>query len=143
MIQQGMTNSFLKELTLGVHNFAASGGDTFKLALYTSSASLGPDTTAYTATGEVSGTGYSAGGAALTNVEPAVSSGTAYWSFSNLTFSGTTNLTAAGALIYNSSQSNKAVAVLDFGSDKTMSNFTVEFPANTTPAAILRLQVSS
>lgn len=142
MIVQGMTDSFIKELTLGVHNFAASGGDTFKIALYDASASLGPSTTAYTATNEITGTGYVAGGASLTNVEPAVSDGVCYWSFSNVTWAAS-QLTASGALIYNSSQSNKAVAVLSFGSSKTMTDFTVQFPANTSAAAILRLAVAT
>lgn len=138
MLTQGMTDSFKLQLLAAVHNFAASGGDTFKIALYTSSATLGPDTTAYTATDEVSGTGYSAGGATLVNIDPAISDGTAYWSFSDVTWAGS-NLTARGALIYNSSKANKSVAVLDFGSDKTMTDFTVEFPSNTVTAAVLRL----
>ncbi len=113
----------------------------FKLALYTSAATLSSATTVYTSTNEVANSGqYTTGGGVLTNVSPLVSSGVAYIDFSDISFTGVT-LTARGALIYNTSNSNAAVAVLDFGSDKTATSgtFTVQFPADTTSAAILRI----
>ena len=113
-----------------VHNFKNSGGSTFNLALYTSSASLDQDTTAYTTSNEVSGTNYTAKGAALTRVDPTTSGTTAFTDFSDLTFSNVT-LTARGALIFNDSASgDPAVCVLDFGADKPASSgdFTVVFP---------------
>lgn len=140
-IQQGQVTSFKKELLLLVHNFAASGGDTFKIALYTANATLGPDTTVYTTTAEASGTGYVAGGATLVNVEPAAADGTAYWSFDTVEWASS-SITARGALIYNSSKSNKAVAVLDFGADKTTSNatFRVAMPAVGSTSSLLRIE---
>ncbi len=141
-IVQAMCTSFKVELLTATHNFTASTGDTFKLALYESTATLGASTTAYTTSGEVSssGTNYTAGGNALTNVTPTSSGTTAFTDFSDLTFS-TVTLTARGALIYNSSKSNKAVCVLDFGSDKSASsgNFTIVFPAADASNAIIRL----
>jgi hypothetical protein len=141
-ITQAMCTSFKVELLTATHNFTASTGDTFKLALYTSSATLDSTTTAYTATGEVSssGTNYTAGGNALTNVTPTSSGTTAFTDFADLTFS-TVTLTARGALIYNSSKSNKSVCVLDFGSDKSASsgNFTIVFPTADASNAIIRL----
>lgn len=150
-ITQAMATSFKAEVLLGVHDFRASGGDTFKLALYTSTATLDATTTAYTATNEVSGTGYTAGGASLTNLGGAVTSGTTgYTDFNDLTFS-TATITARGALIYNSTPSalsnagtsltNPAVAVLDFGSDKTSTagDFTIVFPAAAAATAIIRI----
>jgi len=124
----------------GTHNFTASSGNTFKLALYTSSATLGASTTVYVTTGESSGTNYTAAGASLTNITPVASSTTAVVDFSDLTFS-TATVTARGCLIYNSSQSNKAVCAIDFGSDKssTAGDFTVVFPAATATGAIIRL----
>jgi hypothetical protein len=141
-LTQGMTDSFLLDLGLAVHTFSATGGDTFKIALYSSSANLGPTTTVYTASGEISGSAYVAGGADLTNVEPSVSDGVLILDFADVTWTGAA-LTARGALIYNSSKSNKSVAVLDFGADKTMTNFTVQFPAATSSAAILRIALSN
>lgn len=139
-ITQALCTSFKKELFEGTHDFSASGGDTFKIALYTSSASLDATTTAYSATNEVSGTGYSAGGATLTNVDPASSGTTAFVDFDNVTWASS-SITARGALIYNSSKSNKAVCVLDFGSDKTSSSsdFTVTFPSADASNAIVRI----
>lgn len=139
-ITQAVCNSFKTEILRGVHDFTASTGDTFKIALYSSSATLDASTTAYSATNEVSGTGYSAGGATLTSVTPALSSSTAVCDFSDVTWS-TATITARGALIYNSSESNKAVAVYDFGSDKssTAADFTLVFPAADASNAVLRI----
>ena len=139
-ITQAMCTSFKVELLTGTHNFTNSSGDTFKLALYTSSASLDASTTAYSATNEASGTGYSAGGGTLTNVTPTSSGTTAFTDFADLTFSSAT-ITARGCLIYNSTDSNKAVAVLDFGGDKTSTNgdFTIQFPTADASNAIIRI----
>ena len=139
-ISQAMCTSFKTELLTATHDFSASGGDTFKLALYTSSASLDASTTAYTTSNEVSGTGYTAAGSSLTNVAPTSSGTTAFTDFNDLTFSSST-ITARGALIYNSSDSNKAVCVLDFGSDKTSTNgdFTIQFPTADASNAIIRI----
>jgi len=140
-ITQAMCTSFKKELLEAVHNFKNSGGNTFNLALYTSSASLGAGTTAYTTSNEVSGTGYTAKGAALTNVDPSTSSTTALTDFSDLTFS-TATITARGALIFNDSASgDPAVCVLDFGGDKTSTNgdFTIQFPTADASNAIIRI----
>ena len=136
-----MCTSFKKELLEGVHNFKNSGGSTFKLALYTNSASFTAATTAYTTSNEVSGTGYSAGGGTLTRIDPTTSSTTALTDFSDLTFSSST-ITARGALIYNDSASgDPSVVVLDFGSDKSSSSgdFTVQFPAADASNAIIRI----
>jgi hypothetical protein len=139
-------NSFKKQLMGGEHDFD-SGGDTFKLAMYTSAAAvLGASTTNYSTTSEVSSpAGYTAGGKALVNQGVKVSSGVAITSFANLSFTGVT-LTARGALIYNTTTdggtgTTEAVAVLDFGGDKTATSgtFTIQFPAFTTSAAILRI----
>ena len=139
-ITQAMCTSFKTELLTGTHNFTNSSGNTFKLALYTSSASLGAGTTAYSTSNEVSGTGYSAGGSALTNVTPSADGTTAITDFADLTFSSST-ITARGALIYNDSVSDKAVLVLDFGADKASSSgdFTIQFPAADASNAIIRL----
>ena len=139
-ITQAMCTSFKTELLTGTHNFTNSSGNTFKLALFTSSASLGAGTTAYSTSNEASGTGYTAGGAALTNVTPTTSSTTALTDFSDLTFSSST-ITARGALIYNDSVSDKAVLVLDFGSDKSSSSgdFTITFPTADASSAIIRI----
>lgn len=150
-ITQAMATSFKAEVLLGVHDFRVTSGDTFKLALYTSSANLDATTTAYSATNEVSGPGYTAGGGTLTNLGGAVTSGTTgYIDFSDLTFS-TATITARGALIYNTTPSalsnaggtltNPAVAVLDFGSDKTSTagDFTIVFPAAAAATAIIRI----
>ena len=136
-----MCTSFKQELLQGVHNFTASTGDTFKLALYTNSATFDATTTAYTATNEVSGTGYSAGGGTLTNVTPTTSSTTAFTDFANLTFS-TATITARGALIYNDTAAgDPSVVVLDFGADKTSTagDFTIVFPADNASEAIIRI----
>ena len=139
-ITQAMCTSFKKELLEGVHNFLLSGGDTFKIALFTSSASLDATTTAYSATNEVSGAGYSAGGNTLTRIDPATSGTTAFTDFANTTWSSAT-ITARGAVIYNSTDSDKAVAVLDFGSDKASSSgdFTIQFPTADSSSAIIRI----
>ena len=140
-ITQAVANSFKGELLQGTHNFTLSTGNVFKLALYTSAATLSSATTVYTSTNEVVNTGqYVTGGGVLTNVSPLVSGGIAFIDFADISFTGVT-LTAAGALIYNTSQSNKAVCVLDFGADKTATSgtFTIQFPADTTAAAILRI----
>jgi|TARA_R100000479_G_scaffold124039_1_gene64147 hypothetical protein len=136
-----MCTSFKKELLEGVHNFKNSGGSTFKLAMYTNSASFTAATTAYTTSNEVSGTGYSAGGGTLTRVDPTTSSTTAFTDFSDLTFSSS-SITARGALIYNDSASgDPTVVVLDFGSDKTSSSgdFTITFPTANSSSAIIRI----
>ena len=136
-----MCTSFKKELLEGVHNFKNSGGNTFKLAMYTNSASFTAATTAYTTSNEVSGTGYTAGGASLTRVDPTTSSTTAFTDFSDLTFS-TATLTARGALIYNDSASgDPTVVVLDFGGDKTSTagDFTIVFPTADASNAIIRI----
>ena len=139
-ISQAMCTSFKQELLEAVHNFKNSGGDTFKIALYTSSASLGAGTTAYTTSNEVSGTGYTAGGNTLTRVDPSSSGTTALTDFANSTWSSST-ITARGALIYNDTDSDKAVAVLDFGADKVSSggDFTIQFPAADASNAIIRI----
>jgi hypothetical protein len=141
-ITQAIANAFKKQLLEGDQNFA-SGGDKFKLALYTSSATLNSATTAYTASNEVANSGtYAAGGGDLTGQNTSIASGVAIVDFSDLSFTGVT-LTARGALIYNTSSAvtDAAVAVLDFGADKTATSgtFTVQFPAFTTAAAILRI----
>ena len=137
-ITQAMCTSFKVDLLDGEHDF---GADTFKIALYTSSATLDASTTAYSVTNETSGTGYSAGGNTLTvSTTPTSSGTTAYISFSNTTWS-TASITARGALIYNSTNANKAVAVLDFGSDKTSTagDFTIQFPTADASNAIIRI----
>lgn len=140
-ITQAMCTSFKKELLEGVHNFKNSGGSTFNLALYTSSASLAASTTAYTTSNEVSGTGYTAKGAALTRVDPSTSGTTALTDFSDLTFSSS-SITARGALIFNDSASgDPSVVVLNFGADKTSStgDFTIQFPTADASNAIIRI----
>ena len=136
-----MCTSFKKELLEGVHNFKNSGGSTFKLAMYTNSASFTAATTAYTTSNETSGTGYTAGGGTLTRVDPTTSSTTALTDFSDLTFSSS-SITARGALIDNDSASgDPTVVVLDFGSDKTSSSgdFTIVFPTADASNAIIRI----
>lgn len=136
-----MCTSFKKELLEAKHNFLNSGGNTFKLAMYTNSASFTAATTAYTTSNEVSGTGYSAGGGTLTRVDPASSGTTAFTDFSDLTFSSAT-ITARGALIYNDSASgDPTVVVLDFGGDKTSTagDFTIQFPTADASTAIIRI----
>tara|TARA_R110002020_G_scaffold246185_1_gene459952 strand:- start:370 stop:804 length:435 start_codon:yes stop_codon:yes gene_type:complete len=136
-----MCTSFKKELLEAKHNFLNSGGSTFNLALYTNSASFTAATTAYTTSNEVSGTGYTAKGAALTRVDPTTSGTTALTDFSDLTFS-TATVTARGALIFNDSASgDPTVVVLDFGGDKTSTagDFTVVFPTADASNAIIRI----
>jgi hypothetical protein len=137
-------NTFKKELLQGKHDFDTSS-DTYKLAMYTSAATLGASTENYATTNEVSSSGYTAGGSALVNQGVKVSSGVAITDFADLSFTGVT-LTARGALIYNTttdggSGTTDAVCVLDFGGDKTATagTFTIQFPAFTTSAAIIRL----
>ena len=140
-ISQALCTSFKKELMTATHNFTNSSGNTFKLALFTSDASLGASTTAYSTSNEASGTNYTAGGAALTNVTPTTSGTTARTDFSDLTFS-TATVTANGALIYNDSASgDPAVAVLAFGGDKTSTAgaFTIQFPTADASNAIRRI----
>jgi hypothetical protein len=137
-ITQAMCTSFKVDLLEGDQDFDV---DTFKIALYTSSATLDASTTVYSVTNEVSGTGYTAGGNTLTvSTTPTSSGTTAYISFSNTTWS-TATITARGALIYNSSKANAAVAVLDFGSDKTSTagDFTIQFPTADASNAIIRI----
>lgn len=136
MIAQTATSSFKQELLQGVHDFSV---DTFKLALYTAEASLGAGTTTYTTSGEVVASGYTAGGADLTvSTPPTLSGGTAVIGFANVTWAAA--LTARGGLIYNASKANRAVAVLNFGADKTSSAaFTVTFPPALADAAIIRI----
>jgi hypothetical protein len=142
-IDQAVCNSFKKELLEGIHDFE-SGADEFKLALYEDTANLSAATTAYpgdSTGGQVSDTGeYSQGGGVLQSQQTSLDTGVAIVTFANLSFTGVT-LTARGALIYNTSESNKAVAVLDFGGDKTATagTFTIQFPAFTSTAAILRI----
>lgn len=143
-ITQAFCTSFKKELLEAAHDFRNSGGDTFKIALYTSSATLGASTTAYASTNEVSGTGYTAGGATLTRVDPATSGTTAYTDFADVTWS-TATITANGALVYNSTPThtytNPACIVLAFGADKssTAGDFTIQFPAADSSNAIIRI----
>lgn len=142
-----MCTSFKKELLFGVHDFDAVTGDTFKIALYTNSATFDASTTAYTATNEVSGTGYTAGGGTLANVDPTSTGTTAFTDFADETFT-TATITARGALIYNTtpnttsiSVTNPTVVVLDFGSDKssTAGDFTIVFPTADSSNAIIRI----
>ena len=140
-ITQAVPTSFKVELARGLHNFDLSGGDTFNIALYTSSATMSAATTAYSATNEVAGTGYSAGGAALTRIDPASSGTTGYLDFADVAWVSST-ITARGALIYNVTNGNRAVAVLDFGADKSSgpaTTFTVLFPTADATSAIIRI----
>lgn len=140
-ITQALCTSFKVEILQAIHNFTLSTGDVFKLALYTSSANLDAATTAYTSSNEVGNSGtYTAGGGTLTNVTPTSSGTTAFLDFADISFTSAT-ITARGALIYNSSKSNRAVAVLDFGGDKisTTGTFTVQFPAADASNAIVRI----
>jgi len=141
-ITQAMCTSFKVELLKGVHDFTNSTGDSFKIALYTSSADLSAITSAYTTSNEVpNGNGYTTGGAALTNVTPTSSGTTAFTDFDDVTFSSST-ITARGALIYNDTEAgDPAVVVLDFGSDKssTSGDFTIQFPTPDSSNAIIRI----
>ena len=155
MITQALCTSFKAELMLAVHDFRVTGGDTFKIALYTSASSIDANTTAYTTAGEVTGTNYVAGGATLTRLgvqasNTSTSAGVGFTDFADITFSNV-SITARGALIYNTTPSalsnsgatlvNPAVCVLDFGSDKTSvgSDFTIIFPTATSSTAIVRV----
>ena len=142
-ITSAICTSFKVELLKGVHNFTATTGNTFKIALYDSDATLGAGTTAFTTSEEItntSGSAYTSGGATLTSVTPVASSTTALCDFDDVSFSSAT-FTANGALIYNSSATNAAVAAIAFGSDKTATNgtFTIQFPAADASNAIIRL----
>ena len=139
-ITQTLCTSFKQELLQGIHDFTASTGDTYKIALFTSAATLDASTTTYSTANEVSGTGYTAGGNVLTNVTPTTSGTTAFVDFDDTTFTNAT-ITAAGALIYNSTDGDRAVAVLDFGGDKTSTNgdFTIQFPTADASNAIIRI----
>ena len=153
-ITQAVTTSFKSELLQGIHNFhngsgggtttTTGTGNTFKLALFTSSATLSASTTVFSTTNEVSGTGYTSGGNTLTNVDPTTSGTTALTDFADTTFSSS-SITARGALIYNSSTTagtaNRAVVVLDFGADKTSTSgdFTIAFPTEDASNAIIRI----
>ena len=140
-----MCTSFKQELLQGKHDFTASTGHTFNLALFTSSATLGASTTDYSTTNEVSGTGYSAGGSPLTNVTPSLDGTTAITDFADLTFS-TATITANGAMIYNTttgggSSTTDSVIILAFGGDKTSTagDFTIQFPTADASNAIIRI----
>ena len=144
-ISQAMCTSFKQQLLQAQHNFSASGGDTFKLALFTSSATLGAATTDYSTSNEVVGAGYTAGGGTLTNIDPTASGTTAFTDFGDLTFASAT-ITANGALIYNTTTgagtgTTDAVVVLAFGGDKTSTNgdFTIQFPTADASNAIIRI----
>jgi hypothetical protein len=132
-IVQTQTTSFKKELYQAIHNLST---DTLKIALYTANANLNQDTTVYSTDNEVTGTGYTAGGVTLTGVTISSSDYTAYVDFADVVFNA--SVTARCALIYNVTRSNKSIAVLDFGSDKTSTNFTITMPANTATAALIR-----
>ena len=138
-ITSAICNSFKVEILTGVHNFTASTGDTFNLALYTSTATLDKDTTAYSSTNEISGTGYTAKGNALTSVTPVLSSDTAVCDFANTSWTSA-SFTANGCLIFNDDVAgDPAVCAIDFGGDKTVTSgtFTIEFPAASAGTAII------
>lgn len=140
-ITQALCTSFKVEILQGIHDFTASTGDAFKLALYSSSATLDATTTAYSSSNEVANSGsYTAGGGTLTNITPTSSGTTAFADFADLSFTSAT-ITARGALIYNSTDANRAVAVLDFGGDKVSTNgtFTIQFPVADASNAIIRI----
>ena len=140
-IIQTACTSYKAELAQALHNFTTGTGDVFKIALYLSTATLGADTTVYTTSGETSGTNYTAGGIALTNITPTTSGTTAYWSFQPATFTNV-SLSCAGALVYNSTNGNRAVCVLNFGSTitKAAQNLVITFPAASATDAILRIE---
>ena len=142
-ITSAICTSFKQEVLVGTHNFTATTGNTFKIALFTSSASLGASPTAYSTSKEItnsSGTAYTAGGATLTSVTPTTDSTTAVCDFADVSYTSA-SFTANGALIYNDTQSDKAVAVIAFGSDKTVTSgtFTIQFPTADATNAIIRL----
>ena len=142
-ITSAVCTSFKQEILVGTHNFTATSGDTFKIALFTSDATLGASTTAYSTSNEItnsSGTAYTAGGATLTSVTPTTSGTTALCDFADVSYTSA-SFTANGALIYNSSASDKAVCAIAFGSDKTVTSgtFTIQFPTADATNAIIRL----
>ena len=142
-ITSAICTSFKQEILVGTHNFTATSGDTFKIALFTSDATLGASTTAYSTSNEItnsSGTAYTAGGATLTSVTPTTSGTTAICDFADVSYTSA-SFTANGALIYNDDQSDKAVAVIAFGGDKTVSSgtFTIQFPTADASNAIIRI----
>ena len=142
-IASAVCNSFKQEILVGTHNFTASSGNAFKLALYTSSASLGAGTTAYSSSNEISnasGSAYSAGGKTIVSVTPALDGSTAVCDFADISFTSA-SFTANGCLIYNDTQADKAVCVVAFGGDKTVSSgtFTIQFPAAGASTAIVRI----
>ena len=142
-ITSAICTSFKQELLVGTHNFTATTGNTFKIALFTSSATLGAGTTAFATTNEItnsSGTAYTSGGATLTSVTPTTDSTTAVCDFADVSYPSA-SFTANGALIYNDDQSDKAVAVIAFGGDKTVSSgtFTIQFPTADASNAIIRI----
>ena len=137
-ITQAVCNSFKEELLKGLHDL---DGHTLKLSLYTSSATLGPTTTAFSTTNESSGTNYTSGGATISNVAVSLSGTVAFVDFDDVSFSSATISDAAGALIYNSSASNRAIAVLDFGGTKSVSSgtLTVTLPSASATTALIRI----
>ena len=142
-ISSAVCNTFKQEILVGTHNFTASSGNAFKLALYTSSASLGAGTTAYATTNEISntsGSAYTAGGKVIVSVTPALDGSVACCDFADISFTSA-SFTANGCLIYNDTQADKAVCVVAFGGDKTVSSgtFTIQFPAASSSAAIVRI----
>jgi hypothetical protein len=142
-IASAVCNSFKQEILVGTHNFTASSGNAFKLAMYTSSASLGAGTTAYASTNEISntsGSAYSAGGKTIVSVTPALDGTVAVCDFADISFTSA-SFTANGCLIYNDTQADKAVCVVAFGGDKTVSSgtFTIQFPSAAASTAIVRI----
>ena len=142
-ISSAVCNSFKQEILVGTHNFTASSGNAFKLAMYTSSASLGAGTTAYATTNEItnaSGSAYAAGGKTIVSVTPVLDGSTAVCDFADISFTSA-SFTANGCLIYNDTQADKAVCVVAFGGDKTVSSgtFTIQFPAADASNAIVRI----
>ena len=140
-ITSAICNSFKTEILTGTHNFSSSGGNTFNLALYTSDATLNKSTTAYTTSNEVSGSGYTAKGNALTSTTPALSTDTAVCDFADTSFTSA-SFTARGCLIFNDSASgDPAVCAIDFGSDKTVTSgtFTIQYPTADASNAIIRI----
>jgi hypothetical protein len=140
-ITQSLCTSFKVDILTGAQNFTAGTGNTYKMALYTSSATLGPTTTVYTTSNEITGTGYTAGGNTLVvSVSPTSSGTTAYLSFADTSWLNAT-FTCRGALIYNATNGNKAVAVFDFGSDKQVvsGTFTISFPTADATSAVIRI----
>ena len=142
-ISSAICNSFKQEILVGTHNFTASSGNAFKIALYTSSASLGAGTTAYSSSNEISntsGSAYSAGGKTIVSVTPALDGTVAVCDFADISFTSA-SFTANGCLIYNDTQADKAVCVVAFGGDKTVSSgtFTIQFPSAAASTAIVRI----